>query len=132
MRRRVATDVVDAVVKEMSTQMDAVMEKASEQSVATSAEFIKARNQTLDTFANGGITRKVSAKTVKAVWAAETFSPKLFHVCVVGPFELEAVVPEGENALEVLEKLREELRHMAEKERDRKLKSFMTAMTRGE
>jgi hypothetical protein len=66
-----------------------------------------------------------TAKTVRVVWGAETFSPAKFHVCIVGPFELEAAVPEGEDPMPIIQRLRDNLQAMAEAERERKLKSFI-------
>ena len=69
--------------------------------------------------------RLENVRRVKVVWGQETLSPAKFHVCVVGPYELEADVLEGEDSLTVIRRLQSELSKIAEAERERKLKSFI-------
>jgi hypothetical protein len=124
-RRRVAVEETEQTKEEIQE------EKPSEfsQQLTTEKEWVEARNAANETHANGGVVKRLFAKTVRVVWGQETFSPTKFHVCVVGPFELEAAVPEGEDAFHVICRLREELSKMAEFERERKLKSFIPNCT---
>ena len=67
--------------------------------------------------------------TVRVVWGEEMLTPVRFHTCAVGPFEITATVPEGENPMQVVARLTEQLNAFAVKERERKLKEFIPLCT---
>ncbi len=69
-----------------------------------------------------------TGESVSVTWAKELFTPQRFHTIEVGPFVASGPVRPGESRAEAAMRLNEDLRAFAEKERDRKIASYLKAL----
>jgi hypothetical protein len=67
-------------------------------------------------------------ETITVTWGQETFTPKQFHTFHVGPFVATGAIRPDETRAQAMERLYEDLRLFAEKERERKVRAFLDAI----
>jgi len=68
-----------------------------------------------------------SPEVVEVTWGQELFSPVKYTTITVGPFSAKGEVLRGETAEQAYERLYARVRAFAERERERKLTSFIAA-----